>query len=46
MENKKTKKKKYEEATQEIIVFDTKDVVTTSDQSLEPGGNYDDKAWT
>lgn len=39
-------KEKYEDAKLEITEFDAADVVTTSDQSLEPGGNYDDKAWT
>lgn len=46
METKKLKKEKYEEASQEIILLDPKDVVATSDQSLDSGGNYDDKAWT
>jgi len=40
------KKKKYEEASQEIILIEKCDVVATSDSSLDPGGNYDDKAWT
>jgi hypothetical protein len=45
METKKLKEK-YEEATAEVILLDKKDIVTTSDTSLDPDGNYDDKAWT
>ena len=45
METKK-KKAEYEEVKLELIPLSSADVITTSDTSLDPDGNYDDKAWT
>ena len=42
----KLKKATYEEAKLELILLDPRDVVATSETSLDPDGNYDDKAWT
>lgn len=40
------KKELYEEAKSELIELDPKDVIATSEATLDPDGNYDDKAWT
>ena len=37
---------KYEEAKIDLIPIKCSDIITTSDEALDPEGNYDDKAWT
>ncbi len=43
---RENKKKDYEDATAEVVLISTTDIITTSEATLDPDGNYDDKAWT